>query len=446
MEFDRDPDTASRDTHRLVVVPGRPTGRERVAQPVAVLGRHRVGEVRERRGALVRCDDHVRIVLVMAHDVGRGDDAVRDAVVSQVEQRGDEHAVARNPFGLRCGPVGRRPLDHKTTLRAHRYDHRVLDHLGLGQVEHLGAQILAAVGPPEAAAADRSEAQVHGVHPGRRHPDLVTWTRTRQLGNRPGIELERKHRSRAPVPVALVVVGADRGDDHSQDRAQDPIMVEALHLLESTPDRHDQFAFGHHAITRYRRVEPHREQLQQQPRHRHVGDEAILDVLLTERGTGLAQVLAVRTHDRCLTPRAAGQGNERVEPIRLGVAVPHRDDRLLNQAPWRFALQVPRRRISDAEVVDPDARPLVPSDLVGALVDDVDAHPLQDRQDLRERHRRTVPIDLEAAFIGPRWMRLRQPHRDAVVDTRLEPIDVIDRDSSGDVHLVCLGEGIAVRH
>ena len=221
-------------------------------------------------------------------------------------------------------------------------------------------------------------------------------------------------------------------------------MVEALHLFELMANRHDQLAFRGDAIVRYRRIEPHCEQFQQQPSHRHVGDKAVLDVLLAERGTGLAQVLAVRTHDRRLTPRATDQGNERVEPIRLGVAVPHSHDCLLNKAPWSFALQIRRRRVPDAEVVDPDARRLVACDLVGALVDDLDVHPLQDRQDLRERDRRPVPIDLETAFIGPRWMRLRQPHHDGVLGARLEPIDVIDCDGGGDVRFVRLGERAVV--
>ena len=69
MALDRFPRALGGDAHLLVVVAGRAAGRERIAEPVAVLGADRVGDVRERRRALVGGDDEIRIVAVVAHDV-----------------------------------------------------------------------------------------------------------------------------------------------------------------------------------------------------------------------------------------------------------------------------------------------------------------------------------------------------------------------------------------
>ena len=72
--------------HRLVVVAGRAARGERVAEPEAVLDRDLVGDVGERGGALVGRDDEVRVVAVVAHDVGRRHDLAVDEVVGEVEQ------------------------------------------------------------------------------------------------------------------------------------------------------------------------------------------------------------------------------------------------------------------------------------------------------------------------------------------------------------------------
>ena len=71
------PRAAGRDAHRLVVVPGAAAGGERVAEPEAVLRGDLVGDVAERRRALVGGDDEVRVVAVVDDRVGRVDD--RDA-------------------------------------------------------------------------------------------------------------------------------------------------------------------------------------------------------------------------------------------------------------------------------------------------------------------------------------------------------------------------------
>ncbi len=123
--LDRLPGAGGGDPHLLVVVAGRATGGERVAEPVAVLGGHRVGEIGEGGGALVGSHDQVGIVLVVADDVGRRHGLAVDDVVGHVEHRADEGAVAGLDLGpqLLAVPALGRTFDHEAALGSHRHDH-----------------------------------------------------------------------------------------------------------------------------------------------------------------------------------------------------------------------------------------------------------------------------------------------------------------------------------
>jgi len=90
------------------------------------------------------------------------DDLALDQIVGDREQGADEDPVAFRPLGEPGVAVGggRKMLGVETALGAGRHDHRVLHHLGLHQAEHLGAEIVAPVGPSEAAAGDWAAAQV----------------------------------------------------------------------------------------------------------------------------------------------------------------------------------------------------------------------------------------------------------------------------------------------
>ena len=79
------------------------------------------------------------------------------SVMSSIPHEG---RVALPDLGLEAGAVGRRLLHHEAALGAHGHDHRVLHHLGLHEAEHLGAEVLHAVRPAQAAAATAA-AQVH---------------------------------------------------------------------------------------------------------------------------------------------------------------------------------------------------------------------------------------------------------------------------------------------
>ena len=191
------PGAARGDAHLLVVVAGRAARGERVAEPEALLERDPVRDVREGGGALVRGHHQVGVVAVVAHDAGVRHDLAAVDVVRQVEQPADERLVAGHDLLGQVLALGRRLLHHEAALRAHGHDHRVLHHLGLHQAEHLGAEVLAAVRPADAAARDGPAAQVHALGARRVDEDLEAGAGLRQPAQLRRVELERQVRTRA---------------------------------------------------------------------------------------------------------------------------------------------------------------------------------------------------------------------------------------------------------
>ena len=269
--LDRLPGAARGDAHRLVVVADRAAGGERVAEPEPVVERHLVGDVGEGGGALVRGHHQVGVVAVEPDDLRRRHDlldaADGDQVVGDVEQAADEGAVAGDALGqhrLAVGGVGRRPLHDEAALGAHRDDDGVLHHLRLDQAEHLGAEVLPAVGPAQPTAGDRAEPQVHAFDPRAVDPDLEPRPRGRQVGHLVRVELERDVRLRPPVRPHLVVAGAQGGQDGAEERPQDAVLVQARDGVQRAGDLLlqpvDQLLGADPAGRVARRVEPRLEQ------------------------------------------------------------------------------------------------------------------------------------------------------------------------------------------
>ncbi len=171
MVLDALPGPAGGDAHLLVVVARAAAGGEGVAQPEAVLGGDAVGGVGEVGGALVRRHHEVGVVSVLAHDLRRMEHLAVRAVVGHVEEPGDELAVAVDQVLVEGRARGHLALQHEAALRAHRHDHRVLDHLGLHEAQDLGAEVVVAVAPADPAAghhAARAGGCPRGAASGRR--------------------------------------------------------------------------------------------------------------------------------------------------------------------------------------------------------------------------------------------------------------------------------------
>ena len=194
------------DAHRLVVVAHRTAGGERVAEPEAVGLRDLVGDVGERRRALVGGHHEVGVVTVAAHDIGWGDDLAGGLVdvVGEVEQPRDEQLVAGDALGALRVAVGGRVagglrglLDDESALGADGHDDGVLHGLRLDQTEDLGAEVLLAIRPAQPAAGDEAEPQVHTLDARRVDEDLEHRPRQREFVDQLRIQLDREHILRA---------------------------------------------------------------------------------------------------------------------------------------------------------------------------------------------------------------------------------------------------------
>ena len=84
-------------------------------------------------------------------------------IVGDVEQAVDEAFVAGDAFSQHGVTVTarRRTLGEETAFRSDRHDDGVFDHLRLDQAQHFRAEILTTVGPAQATARNRAEAQMH---------------------------------------------------------------------------------------------------------------------------------------------------------------------------------------------------------------------------------------------------------------------------------------------
>ena len=96
--------------------------------------------------------------------------------------------------------------------------------------KHLGAEILRAVRPADAAARDRRKAQMDALDARRVDPDLAEGSRLRGGFHGLAVELEGEGRLADRAGGAgLVEVGAHGGADQVQELAQDAVLVEARH-------------------------------------------------------------------------------------------------------------------------------------------------------------------------------------------------------------------------
>src|SRR5262249_47012856 len=119
---------------------------------------------------------------------------------------------------------------------ADRNDHRVLDLLGLGEPEDLGAEILRPVRPAYAAAGDHAEAEMKAVNPRAVQEDIAIGTRRRQALDGPAIELQRALLMRRAVFAEPEEIGPYRRGDDVHEAADDAVFVEAVDSVEPGDD------------------------------------------------------------------------------------------------------------------------------------------------------------------------------------------------------------------
>lgn len=252
-----------------------------------------------------------------------------------------------------------------------------------------------------------------------------------------------------PCGRLLEEVRAQRRLDDGEEGPQDPVLVEARHLVERRVDLFEERVDDLPARPLPVRRHPRLEQRHEQPGGVDVVAEGVLHVVLAEGRPGLPQVLGVRAQHHGLPPGEARAQHERVEPVVLCLPGPGGGEGVLHPLPGVVPGMVHavglRPGHAQPEVVDPRGRPVRAAQLVRPLVDDLDADAVEDGQHRGERDGAALAVDLEAALVGRGAHRLVQAELEVLVLLqRFEAHEVRDGRAGVVVGLVPLGDGIGV--
>ena len=437
--FDGLPRTAGGDGHRLVVVADRSSRGEGVAEPESAAFGDRVGHIGEPCRALVRCDDEVVVVTVVADDaLGMDDDAGVVAAIGEVvrnlEHAFDEHLVGGLTGGHPRVPIAHRRqlLGEEPALGAGGHDEGVLDHLRLDEAEHLGAEVVATIRPAQSAARDGAEAQVHAFDLRGVHPHLQRRLRLRHEAEFVGPDLEHQRR-RQGTGFVDVVVRAQGRPQQLERGAQHSVGVEAGDLAERGLDGvvelgHRRFASGVVDV----RIELRGEVVDEQLRDLRIVAVDLTDVGVGVGEAGLAQVFAQCADDRHMLPGESGD-DEAVEDSRFLLALPAGHEGLGD------AVVVVIGQLfgeAEPEVVDVPMRSVREVELVGTFVDDVGAEGREEGQDLGQADPVSAVEDEADGGVGV-LVGTVEAHRRTVTGLEcLEPTDVGDRLGGGVVFAV----------
>ena len=359
----------------------------------------------------------------MADHVDRRHDLAADDVVGDVQQAIDEALIAGHAFlepGVAVDGRIRQLLGEETALGADGHDHGVLHHLRLHQTEHFGTEVLAAVGPAQAAAGHRPEAQMHALDERRVHEDLAVRHRLGHIRDARGVELEADVILVAAV-AALEEAGAQGRVHHVGEGAQDAVLVQAGHFrqlfAEQFVDRADLFlarggdevgevTFGRlHAHAHQRRrqvgvagrqvgVEAGVEQADQDAGQRGIALQRFFHVALRERHAELQQVFGIGAQHRDPAPAQTGQADQFVEAVVFRLAAPDRAEGLLEVGLDMLGAQARHGRFQ-REVLD-DHAAAVDVQGVGVFGQHLHAEVFQHRQRVRQGDLAVQTEQLEA--------------------------------------------------
>ena len=401
MPLHRFPRAARGDAHLLVVVAGGPAGGEGVAEPVAVVHADAVGDVGEGGRALVGRDHQIGVVAIEPDDVPRRHKLVALQVVGDVEQAADLGLVALDHFFHQRLALRRRPLHDKAAFRADRHDNRVLHLLRLDQAEDLAAEILQPVGPAEPATGDLAEPEMHGLDPRAIDEDLNHRFRQFETVDVLAVELERDVGLRPTAHGGLEEIGAQGAQNQVQAAPQDAVLIEIADVVERLFDLRLQVCRAAFRALAVFRVELRHEQVDQHAGDLRMAGHGRFDVSLAETHARLAEVFVIAAQHRDLAPIEAGAQHQAVETVVLQRARPDPAERLMEGVFQIRQLDVDFARGADVIVVDPNrAVVALHGDFVGRLADHPEAHMLQHRQHVGQRHRRAEAVELEIQRAG----------------------------------------------
>ena len=415
------PGAARGDAHHLVVVADAAARGERVAEPVAVLGRDRVREVGEGGRALVGGDDQVRVVAVQPAHLRRRHHGAGDEVVGHVEQRAQVVLVAGHAFlQVRIALDRRRCLlQHETALGAHRHDDGVLHHLRLDQAEHLGAEVVGPVRPAQPAARDLAAAQVDAFEARRIDEDLVQRPRRGQPRHPGGVELEAEETAPRPVRARMAdagapVVGAQACLRTSPSSWRSTRSSLRLATFSSACAIARDLRVGGFVVV-LRRIEAQLEQRHQHARDARMRGQRGLDRRLRQREADLLQVVRIRAQHDHVLGRQPGAQHQPVEVVAFHLAAEDLRERALEQSRQRVGLDLVRDLRIELEVVQRDEVLAGRADAEVVLAEHARAHVFEHRQAVGQHHGRAEVVDLEAQAAGGRAERPVQAQRERLV-------------------------------
>ena len=159
-------------------------------------------------------------------------------------------------------------------------------------------------------------------------------------------------------------------------------MIETQHRIEPALDLEDEGLRVHRPFGNVV-SELRLEQLHQQHGDRRVRRGDLLDVVLTEGGADLAHVARVGADERRLLPAESGAHDEGIEVVDLALTRPRGSETLLEALAQAFRPRDLPARQGQPEVEDPGLLTIGATDLVRILIENLNTHALQDRQQAR---------------------------------------------------------------
>ena len=397
------PGTACGDAHCLVVVTDGAAGCEGVAQPEAALEADSVRGVGECGGTLVRCDHQVVVVLVACDDAlgandGLGAVGANLKVIGDIQQGADEDLVGFTALGdpgvaIHSG-VGQL-LGVETALCAGGDDDSVLHHLSLDQAQNLGAEVVAAVGPAQAASCDVAEAQVDTL-------DARGVNENLELGARQGCEVNLlRCNLDGECLAAQVGVGAQDGANNLAQGAQVAVGVQGGNLVQFLDQGHLNLFAACVALLVVQavvRVEADVEELHQVLGDAGVGEQGVRH----ERGgvaqAQLNQVVVQGAEQAYILPGEALGENQAVQSIGLALTEQVGVQGVLVEG--CDGVGVHTLGELDPEVVEVAVLfAVLRLELVGLLIHNDQAHVLHHRQELGESVR-CGQVGLQSGSVG----------------------------------------------
>ncbi len=286
---------------------------------------------------------------------------------------------------------------------------------------------------------------MHTLQPRGVDEDLELRPRGRQFGDLAGQQLEGDG-----LPPGGVEVRPHHRLDDRQEPADDPVVVQAGHVIEAGLDLLHQLRGPRPpgaGVQGLRGVELGLEQGDQQPGQIDVRDQRLGDVGLAERDPHLAEVAADRAQQADVAPTQIGTHHQGVEAVDLAQAGVRGGEGVHQLLPRlrRPAGRDGGRPAGDGQpqVVDERALVVAHRQLVRPLVDHVDAENRQVRQDLGQRHRGVASEDLQPQVgLIDAPVRIEHGHRHVMVTLQGEQGgQILGGLLGGVVLLVALREG-----